>query len=52
MIKEFDALTRNFQHFKTSTHSTLKSDAYFEQKEPKYKLNSVYFPNDDFISDE
>ena len=54
MIKEFDAFTRNFKHFKTGMHSTLKSDAYFEQKDPKYKLHTVYFPDPDehFRSDE
>ena len=51
MIKELDSLTRNFKYFKTGVHSTLKSDAYFGQKESKYKLQ-MQTAYDTFKSDE
>ena len=52
MMQELDSFTRNFKHFKTGMHTTLKTDAYFEQKEPQYKLHTVKFHSDDFKSDE
>ena len=54
IIDELDGyFSNNIKQFKSKMHTSLKSDAYFETKEPQYKLNTVKIPSEeDFKSDE